>query len=139
MPKTSLYNKKSNAKNSVVTQLKRMAKKGKMPTALIGGTATDRIKVLEAIQDIYPTTPAMKNYIQSSKISDNPSASWWYIRTPDGRTVAATYPQGATDKAKQGSLKMWAWNETNSSQASTAQPTKWSRSSMAVKDQQGRT
>ena len=140
MPKTSLQNKKSNAMNNVATQIKRMAKKGKMPTALVGGTAADQIKAFEAIQDSYPTTPAMQSYLKASSVSDQPNSNRWYIRTPNGGVSVMTYPQGASDKAKQGALKMFAWNKTKNTQAApTAKPVKWSRTSMVVKDQQGST
>ena len=120
MPKTSLHNKKSNAMNDVATQIKRMAKKGKMPTALVGGTAADQIKAFEAIQDAYQTTPAMKSYLQASTVSDQPDFNRWYIRTPDGGVSAMPYPKGATDKAKQGALKMFAWNKTKDAKATVS-------------------
>ena len=135
MPKGKRSDKKSNAMNSVTTQIKRMAKKGKMPTALVGGSNADQTKAFEAIQDAYTNTPAVNAYMQAMKATDQPSVNRWYIRTPDGGTALMPYPQGATDKAKQGALKMFAWNKT---QKAASVGTKWSKSAMNIKDRQSK-
>lgn len=97
---------------SITRQIRQMAKQGKMPGAIMGGSNADQIKAYETIQDSYPVLPRMTNYMQTATITDQPDSNRWYIRA-NNKTTIVSYPKNATDKAKRGALKHYLWHETN--------------------------
>lgn len=95
---------------SLDAQARALAKEGKMPKFIAGGTAEEQNKAFEAINKAFKYTPEQEAVKAALDVTDQSENGRLYIRKPDGSVAVQTYPQGASKSAKDGALKMYIYN-----------------------------